>query len=244
MNASFTTVLLAIAAAAPAWTAEDFTGTKELRLIQGDLGSPKAKTVVVTDKAKIEKLLGAIKLTEKEPSVCDHINHALFVKDGGQVTVSLRDHCFDVGKNTYVMPPEFYKLYMALVQEASAATPADKASRPGPSKEVFGFDASKVRPTDAEKGAPVARLFYVKGWKLDRALYKKYGGTVIFQQANPFEPVGAYRKFLEEMENAKVFEVFDSANRQKFWHYFVRQHPFQVPPKDIDFDKPWWMQKK
>jgi hypothetical protein len=145
-----------------AWAAEDFNGTKEVRLIQGDLGSPKAKTVVITDKAKIEKLLGTIKLTKKEPCACDHINHAVFVKDGGQITVSLCDHCFDVGKNTYVMPPTFCKLYMALVQEASAATPAGKASRPAPNK----------------------------------------------------------------------------------GHYFVRQHPFQVPPKDIDVDKPWWMQKK
>jgi xylan 1,4-beta-xylosidase len=115
--------LLAMAAAVPTWAAEDFAGTKEVRLIQGDLGSPKAKTVVITDKAKIDKLLGTIKLTKKEPCACDHINHVVFVKDKGQVTVSLCDHCFDVGKNTYVMPPEFYKLYMALVQEASAATP-------------------------------------------------------------------------------------------------------------------------
>lgn len=105
-----------------ACAAEDFTGTKEVRLIQGDLGSPKAKTVVMTDKAKIEKLLGTIKLEKKEPCACDHINHAVFVKDKGQITVSLSDHCFDVGKNTYVMPPAFYKLYMALIREASAAT--------------------------------------------------------------------------------------------------------------------------
>jgi hypothetical protein len=84
----------------------------------------------------------------------------------------------------------------------------------------------------------------VKGWKLDRALYRNYGGTVIFQQGNPFEPVGAYRKLLEEMEEAKVFEIYDDDNRQKFWHYFVRQHPFQVPPDKINFDKPWWMRKK
>jgi len=206
------------------------------------------------------------------------------------------------------------------------ARAADTQQTPG--NELFGFDANKVRPPDAEKGEPVARLFcdyiyrtdvdaasqklsedearrltgkifgelrqrymdrhkitatpeeiqqfvtaircispakhdvseekkkddrrgleaigeqMVKGWKLDRALYKKYGGTVIFQQGNPFEPVGAYRKFLEEMEEAKVFEIYDQDNRNKFWHYLVRQHPFQVPAKDIDFDKPWWMQKK
>ena len=46
------------------------------------------------------------------------------------------------------------------------------------------------------------------------------------------------------MDEAKVFEVYDPDNRRKFWHFFVRQHPFPVPPKHIDFDKPWWMQKK
>ncbi|MCL4204626.1 MAG: hypothetical protein KJ000_19230 [Pirellulaceae bacterium] len=105
-------------------------------------------------------------------------------------------------------------------------------------------DASEARKKDDQHGFQAIGEQFVKGWKLDRALYKKYGGTVIFQQANPFEPVGAYRGFLEEMEKAKVFEVYDPDNRQKFWHYFVRQHPFQVPAKNINFDEPWWMQKR
>ena len=104
-------------------------------------------------------------------------------------------------------------------------------------------DSEKRKKDDQPLAMKAIGEQFVKGWKLDRALYQKYGGTVIFQQGNPIEPVGAYRKFLEEMEEAKVFEIYDD-NRQKFWHYFVRQHPFQVPPKDIDFDKPWWMQKK
>jgi hypothetical protein len=105
-------------------------------------------------------------------------------------------------------------------------------------------EGSGEKKEEATRGLEAIGEQMVKGWKLDRALYQKYGGTVIFQQANPFEPVDAYRKFLEGMQEAKVFEVYDPDNRQKFWHYFVRQHPFQVPPKDIDFDKPWWMQKK
>lgn len=83
----------------------------------------------------------------------------------------------------------------------------------------------------------------VKGWKFDRALYEKYGGTVIFQQANPFEPVGAYRKFLEAAEQAKLFEIYDEANRRKFYHYFTRKHPGEIPADDVDFDKPWWLMK-
>lgn len=77
-------------------------------------------------------------------------------------------------------------------------------------------------------------------WKIDKSLYLKYGGTVIWQQATPFEPVGAYRGFLEEMEQQKVFVIYDEANRKEFWHYFVREHPFVVPDEKVKFDKPWW----
>jgi len=99
-------------------------------------------------------------------------------------------------------------------------------------------DASEARKKDDRRGDEAIGEQLVKGWKLDRMPYKEYGGTVIFQQGNPFEPVGAYRGFLEEMEKAKVFEIYDPDNRQKFWHYFVRQHPFQVPAKNINFDNP------
>lgn len=81
----------------------------------------------------------------------------------------------------------------------------------------------------------------VKRWKFDRALYQQYGGTVIFQQANPFEPVGAYRAFLKKAEQEKLFEIYDEANRTRFWHYFTRKHPFEVPAARVNFEKPWWM---
>ena len=121
------TLSLLVVLTAPTWAAEDFTATKEVRLIHGDLGSPKAKTVVITDKAKIEKLLATIKLEKKVPCACDHVEHAVFVTEKGKVTVSLCDHCFDVGRNTCLMPPEFYKLYTAYWRKGStprAALPA------------------------------------------------------------------------------------------------------------------------
>ena len=89
----------------------------------------------------------------------------------------------------------------AVLVSVPAILPAGAAdTQPTSSNDVLGFDETKIRPPDAEKGEPIARLFY---------------------------------DYLDDQDN-----------RQKFWHYFVRQHPFQVPPKDIDFDKPWWMQKK
>jgi hypothetical protein len=83
----------------------------------------------------------------------------------------------------------------------------------------------------------------VKGWKFDRALYKQYGGTVIFQQSNPLEPVGAYRKFLEEHEGKRSFEILDPALRQLFWEYYTGEPQFVVPPAEVNYDTPWWLQK-
>lgn len=83
----------------------------------------------------------------------------------------------------------------------------------------------------------------VKGWKFDRALYKQYGGTVIFQQSNPFEPVGAYRKFLEEHESKGSFEILDPALKQSFWAYYTGEPEMVVPPAEVNYDTPWWLQK-
>ena len=60
-------VSLLVLVATSTSAAEDFTGTKEVHLIHGDLGSPKAKTIVITDRAKIAKLVATIKLEKKEP---------------------------------------------------------------------------------------------------------------------------------------------------------------------------------
>jgi hypothetical protein len=38
---------------------------------------------------------------------------------------------------------------------------------------------------------------FIRQWKLNQALYRQYGGRIIFQQGGP-EPLDAYRRFLEE----------------------------------------------
>jgi len=80
-------------------------------------------------------------------------------------------------------------------------------------------------------------------WKVSKSLYQQYGGTVIFQQANPLEPVGAYQKFLEEQEQKKAFEIFDPQLRAAFWCYFTCEQSMIVPPEEVNYDVPWWLQK-
>ncbi|MGH8657331.1 MAG: hypothetical protein ACREV4_02265 [Gammaproteobacteria bacterium] len=92
-------------------------------------------------------------------------------------------------------------------------------------------------------GRQIAEPWILK-WKLSKALYEQYRGTVIFQQGNPLEPVGAMRRFLEEQEQSGAFEIFDEDYRRRFWEYYTRQHSGQVPPEKVDFDQPWWLMRQ
>jgi len=72
-------------------------------------------------------------------------------------------------------------------------------------------------------------------------MYQDYGGTVIWQQANPLEPVGAYLAFLREKELMGVFRIYDADRNVEFWRYFTRDHgAWVVPPERVDYSVPWW----
>jgi hypothetical protein len=114
------------------------------------------------------------------------------------------------------------------------------------------MDANKADlPAEFEKNVPklsreMEREIYqpiVKNWKMSKALYEEYGGIVIFQQANPLEPVGAYRKLLEDHEKKGNFKIYDPELEKLFWQYYVREHPFQVSQDKIDYSQPWWLKK-
>ncbi len=85
----------------------------------------------------------------------------------------------------------------------------------------------------------------ITAWKLNRSLFERYGGRVIFQQAGP-EPVDAYRLFLEEHRDAGDFEIIDPQLREAFWKYFVneRMHVFYDEDEGARWmETPWWMQE-
>ncbi len=83
----------------------------------------------------------------------------------------------------------------------------------------------------------------VKAWKANQALYEKYKGRVIFQQAGP-EPLDAYRQFLEEKQKAGAFQIYDEKLAKLFWEYFVNEdrHVFASPEEaDRLMKSPWWL---
>lgn len=116
-------------------------------------------------------------------------------------------------------------------------------------EEVDDFESAMqaTLPTMRQNLAPAERAAFRKmaegtvlTWKIDKALYQRFGGKVIFQQANPLEPVEAQRKFFEEQEKAGTLVFLDGNVRRQFYEYYLRDHPFVVPPSQVNYDKPWW----
>ena len=79
-------------------------------------------------------------------------------------------------------------------------------------------------------------------WKIERELFKRYGGVVIISKFRSPMPRDAYRRFLEDAERTGAFEIFDPKLRQAFFQQLSLKPRFTVPPEEVNFDIPWWVQ--
>ena len=89
-------------------------------------------------------------------------------------------------------------------------------------------------------------LQQVRTWKINQALFKKYGGRVIFQQAG-VEPLDAYREFLEDQQKKGAFRIMDKAAEASFWKYFTNDAMHTFLSKDEGekmMEKPFWLMEK
>lgn len=87
---------------------------------------------------------------------------------------------------------------------------------------------------------------WVKRWRINKALYAKYGGRVIFQQGG-VEPLDAYRDFLREQEKNGAFQILDKKYEAPFWRYFTDDatHSFYSKDEGTKFiNTPWWMMEQ
>lgn len=86
----------------------------------------------------------------------------------------------------------------------------------------------------------------VQSWKINRALYQKYGGRVAFQQAG-VEPLDGYRDFLKEQQRKGNFRILDKTCSASFWGYFTNDsiHSFYSKEEGAKFiNTPWWMMEQ
>jgi heat shock protein HslJ len=95
-------------------------------------------------------------------------------------------------------------------------------------KELTDEEAAQVRQMQRNMGRSMIRQ-----WKINRELYRQYGGRIIYQQLGP-EPLDAFRQFLEERRDAGDFVIHRKTFKDKFWHYFIDDsiHDFYEPGSD------------
>ena len=82
----------------------------------------------------------------------------------------------------------------------------------------------------------------IRQWKLNRELYKQYGGRIIYQQFGP-EPLDAYRQYFEERQAAGDFKIENPDFESEFWRYFKDDsiHSFFEPgTEESAFATPPW----
>jgi hypothetical protein len=103
-------------------------------------------------------------------------------------------------------------------------------------------DLSGGDPDEDRRARRTVAEAFVRQWKIDRALYREYGGRIGFQQGGP-EPLDAYRRFLEEQQAQGAFEIRDKDLETAFWRYFLTDSIHSFYPSEEGaraFDEPWW----
>ncbi|NMH60291.1 hypothetical protein [Alteromonas ponticola] len=102
---------------------------------------------------------------------------------------------------------------------------------------------------DAESAASKQKIneiaeTQVRHWQINKALYEKFGGAVIFKQNNPQFPVGAYEILLKNYQQTGKLKIFDDRYRAVFWEALEPPYSFEIEPANINFASPWWLETK
>jgi hypothetical protein len=113
--------------------------------------------------------------------------------------------------------------------------------------ELEGKESAGADPEDARARETIAGAFILQ-WKINRELYRQYGGRILFQQGGP-EPLDAYRRFLEEQQARGDFRILNKDLKTAFWRYYLTDsiHSFYAPGSSEEaqaFATPWWSAKQ
>lgn len=100
-------------------------------------------------------------------------------------------------------------------------------------------------PQETEQSRQMVAAAFIRQWKINQALYRQYGGRIIFQQGGP-EPLDAYRRFLEDQQKRGTFRILATEFAEDFWRYYLTDalHSFYQPGSKEEvqaFEVPWWL---
>jgi hypothetical protein len=108
-------------------------------------------------------------------------------------------------------------------------------------------DPSTLSPEEQQEALSMRQRManaLIRGWKINRSLYEKYGGRVVYQQMG-LEPLDAYRQFLEDAQSMGRFSIREAELEAAFWSVFSDEQRHDFMPEDSArqaFDKPIWEQ--
>jgi hypothetical protein len=98
-------------------------------------------------------------------------------------------------------------------------------------------EARDRTPQDPERmRALLAPL--VEMWKMNRAIYDRYGGVVALTEFGP-SPLGARAALIADYERQGRLEFSDAGLRERFYAILRQLPPMVVPPGRVDFT-PYW----
>lgn len=76
---------------------------------------------------------------------------------------------------------------------------------------------------------------------VDGHLYSVKKGRVVFDQSHPMLPLEAYLMTLKEYQSAGKLTFFEQDMEALFWESFARPDAITIPPENVNFTTPWWM---
>lgn len=80
--------------------------------------------------------------------------------------------------------------------------------------------------------------WYVRNWKMQKALYRQYGGRVMLQQIGP-QAADATRRFFEERFSRGDLAIHDDQAREAFWDQFDKVPGEVAEDPNFVFSSPW-----
>lgn len=100
---------------------------------------------------------------------------------------------------------------------------------------------SQVSSETSSKSIEDIAVKQVMQFQAEKAMYKEFGGRVVFRQSNPQMPIDAYNKLLSRYRDAGKLNIVDEDLSEAFWDLFSPPYQYEIAPESVDFSKPWWL---
>ena len=102
------------------------------------------------------------------------------------------------------------------IHQKLAAPDLAPAERERLQKDLVGWESFSTHPNEDAAGNRALAVALVQGWKVQRALYRRYGGRVLVTSFGS-TAVDGMKQFLLDEEKRGAFSIPDPAWRQAFW---------------------------